>query len=93
MVPCFAWPMKVSLALPPRAALWPVFASGGFSAAGYVALTVGLTSGFVAVVVVLSSFSSAVTVLLARVLDKTHVAVHQWLAIGAIVVGIILIRT
>ncbi|HTV50385.1 MAG TPA: DMT family transporter [Steroidobacteraceae bacterium] len=60
---------------------------------GYLALTWGFATGHIAVVVVLSTLGSAVTVLLARVLDRAHIATHQWLALGVIILGLVLIRS
>jgi drug/metabolite transporter (DMT)-like permease len=45
-----------------------------------------------AVVVALSSVTSAITVLLGRVLDGARLAAHQWLAVAAVVAGLVLIR-
>ncbi len=61
--------------------------------AGFVALTAGLATGRVAIVVALSSLTSAITVLLGRVVSDMRVAAYQWLAIAAIVTGLILVRT
>jgi drug/metabolite transporter (DMT)-like permease len=83
----------VQLALPERLALLaPTLAASIFSIVGFVALTVGLGTGRVAVVVVLSSLTSAITVLLARVLKSNRLGWHQWLAIGMIIGGLVLIR-
>jgi drug/metabolite transporter (DMT)-like permease len=84
-----------SLVLPlPRRREWgPVLAVGLFSAAGNAALTLGQTTGRVAIVVVLSTLASAVTVLLSRLVDRATIAVHQWLAMGVIIAGLILIKS
>ena len=63
------------------------------SAAANAALTIGQSSGRVAVVVVLSSLASAVTVLLSRLRDRATIALHQWLAMGVIIAGLILIKS
>ena len=70
-----------------------MLAAGLFSAAAYAALTAGLSTGHVAIVVVLSTLASAVTVLLSRLIDRAAVAAHQWLAIGVIISGLILIKS
>jgi drug/metabolite transporter (DMT)-like permease len=67
-------------------------ASGAFGVGAYVALTLGLTTGRVAVVVVLSTLASAVTVMLSRIVEKAHVARHQWVAIAVTLLGLALIR-
>lgn len=71
----------------------PVLAVGLFSAAGNSALTMGQSTGRVAIVVVLSTLASAVTVLLSRLMDRATIAVHQWLAMGVIIAGLILIKS
>jgi drug/metabolite transporter (DMT)-like permease len=85
-------PLGISMRFPLRNQLAPVMATGFFSVAAFVALTLGLVTGRVAVVVVLSSLASAVTVIMARVIDKASVARHQWLAIATIIWGLILIK-
>jgi drug/metabolite transporter (DMT)-like permease len=92
-VPLLRRPLKLSLAPPSRAQLPAVLGAGLFSAAAYLALTLGLTTSHVAIVVVISTLASAVTVLLSRLLDGAAVAGHQWAAIGAIVCGLILIKS
>ena len=79
---------------PPRRREWgPVLGTGLFSAAGNAALTLGQSTGRVAIVVVLSTLTSAVTVLLSRLVDRAAIAVHQWLAMGVIIAGLILIKS
>lgn len=85
-------PFGISLALPLRGQLVPVMATGLFSVTAFVALTLGLVTGRVAIVVVLSTIASAVTVLMSSVFDKARVAIHQWLAIAAIIAGLMLIK-
>ena len=79
---------------PPRRQEWgPVLGAGLFSAAANAALTSGQSTGRVAVVVVLSTLASAVTVLLSRFRDGASIAVHQWLAMGVIIGGLMLIKS
>ncbi len=85
--------LGVRLALPSRLQWGPVLAVGLFSAAGNSALTMGQSTGRVAIVVVLSTLASAVTVLLSRLMDRATIAVHQWLAMGVIIAGLILIKS
>jgi drug/metabolite transporter (DMT)-like permease len=85
--------LGMSLALPRRQVWGPVLGSGLFSAAGNAALTLGQTTGRVAIVVVLSTLASAVTVLLSRLVDRATLAMHQWLAMGVIIAGLILIKS
>jgi drug/metabolite transporter (DMT)-like permease len=85
--------LGLRLALPRRREWGPVLGAGLFSAAGNAALTMGQSTGRVAIVVVLSTLASAVTVLLSRLMDRATIAVHQWLAMGVIVAGLILIKS
>ncbi|MBV8341768.1 MAG: EamA/RhaT family transporter, partial [Gammaproteobacteria bacterium] len=70
-----------------------VLAAGSLGGAGFLTLTLGLATGRVAIVVALSSVTSAITVLLGRVLDQARLALHQWLALAAVVGGLILLRS
>jgi drug/metabolite transporter (DMT)-like permease len=79
---------------PPRGRQWgPVLGAGLFSAAANAALTMGQSTGRVAIVVVLSTLASAVTVLLSRFRDRATIVLHQWLAMGVIIAGLILIKS
>ena len=80
------------LAPPGRGQWGAVLGAGFFSATAYVALTIGQSTGRVAIVVVLSTLASAVTVLLSRFIDRAAIALHQWLAMGVIIAGLILIK-
>ncbi len=80
------------LATPRGNQWWAVLGAGLFSATAYVALTIGQSTGWVAIVVVLSTLASAVTVLLSRLIDRAAIALHQWLAMGVIIAGLILIK-
>jgi uncharacterized membrane protein len=82
-----------SLAPPERASMAMLLAAAGLGVAGFVALTLGLATGRLAIVVALSSVTSAITVLLGRVLDGARLAVHQWLAVAAVVGGLMLLRS
>jgi drug/metabolite transporter (DMT)-like permease len=85
--------LGVRLPLPRRLQWGPVLGAGFFSAAGNAALTMGQSTGRVAIVVVLSTLASAVTVLLSRLMDRATIAGHQWLAVGVIIAGLILIKS
>ncbi len=69
-----------------------VIGAGLLGMVGYTTFTAGLGTGHVAVVTVLSSLAAAVTVLVARFALREHLARHQWLGVGAILVGIGLIN-
>jgi len=84
---------RASLAPPPRPVIAALLGASGLGVAGFVALTLGLATGRLGVVVALSSVTSAITVLLGRVLDDARLAVHQWLAVAAVVAGLMLLRS
>jgi len=92
-IPMLVPVIGVRLALPRRREWGPVLGAGLFSAAGNAALTMGQSTGRVAIVVVLSTLASAVTVLLSRLMDRATIAWHQWLAMGVIIAGLILIKS
>jgi len=87
---CLARRMKLSL--PERGSRAPILAAASLGVGGFVAMTAGFATGEIAIVVVLSSLASAITVLIGRFFGATHVAIHQWLAIVAIVAGLALIH-
>jgi drug/metabolite transporter (DMT)-like permease len=93
IIPMLIPVVGVRLALP-RGRQWgPVLGAGLFSASGNAALTMGQSTGRVAIVVVLSTLASAVTVLLSRFMDRAAIAAHQWLAMGVIIAGLMLIKS
>jgi drug/metabolite transporter (DMT)-like permease len=67
-------------------------ATAMLAVAGYGALVRGQATGQVAIVTALSSVASAVTVLLARVFLRQPVALHGWLGLGAVIVGLAILR-
>nr|WP_321984486.1 DMT family transporter [uncultured Lichenicoccus sp.] len=78
---------------PPSVAQLPVVLGTGLAASGaFVALTLAVTGGDVAVPTVLASLASVVTVLLARLLIKEQVALHQWAGIAAVVSGLLMLH-
>ncbi len=78
---------------PPLLSQVPVVLGTGLAASGaFVALTIAVTGGDVAVPTVLASLASVVTVVLARVLIKERVALHQWAGIAAVLLGLILLN-
>ena len=83
---------RTDLSLPDRSMLAPLLLASALGVGGFVTLTAGLSTGQVAIVVVLSSLTSAITVLVDRIFGAAHVALHQWAAITAIVLGLILIH-
>ena len=78
---------------PPRLRHLPVVLGTGLAASSaFVALSVAVTGGDVAVPTVLASLASVVTVVLARVLVKERVALHQWAGMAAVIAGLMLLR-
>lgn len=93
LVAGFAFSLRAGLSLPQSASIGIVLAAAGLGVAGFVALTLGLATGRVAIVVALSSVTSAITVLLGRVLDGARLAAHQWIAVAAVIAGLMLLRS
>lgn len=81
-----------SLALPAPAlrALLVVHATCGVL--GYICYSSGLSTGHIAIVTVLSSLASGVTVLLARVVLDERLTRRQWAGVGAILLGVAMLR-
>lgn len=78
---------------PPNLSQLPAVLGTGLAASGaFVALTLAVTGGDVAVPTVLASLASVVTVVLARLLVKEEVALHQWAGIVAVVLGLIMLN-
>ncbi|MBA3823617.1 MAG: EamA family transporter [Ktedonobacterales bacterium] len=81
----------------PRAAVLPTWLWGALAGValldtlGYVANVAGLATGDVAAVNVLSSLFSAVTVLLAGIFLREQLLVRQWVGIGVILLGVVLV--
>ncbi len=61
------------------------------STAAFVAFNLGLTSSSTTVVVTIASLASAVTVILARIMLREQLSGKQWLGVGLIIVGVLLI--
>lgn len=76
----------------PRGRAWlPVAAVGILDTTAYVLMTVGLTTDQVSVVTVLSSLFAAVTVILAWIFLRERMRWYQWIGIGFIFGGIVLV--
>lgn len=79
---------------PPLPSQVPVVLGTGLAASGaFVALTLAFTGGDVAIPTVLASLASVVTVVLARVLVKEQVALHQWAGIAAVILGLVMLNS
>jgi drug/metabolite transporter (DMT)-like permease len=85
-------PAGRSVAIPRGRALWLLLALGLIDTAAFVANNAGLSMGHVSVVTVLSSMYGAVTVLLAAIFVRERLALSQWLGIGLIFAGIVLVN-
>jgi drug/metabolite transporter (DMT)-like permease len=81
-----------SLALPRPALRALLIVHGMCGVLGYIAYSSGLRSGHIAIVTVLSSLASGVTVLLARVVLAERLSRRQWAGVGAILLGVAMLR-
>ncbi len=88
-----ARPARQSIALPERGFRLVALGTGTTSICAYLAYILGLGSGEVAVVTVLSSLQSGIAALLGRLVLGERLARHQWLGVGAILVGILLVNS
>jgi drug/metabolite transporter (DMT)-like permease len=78
---------------PPRGRVWGlIFAVGTLDTCAYLLANFGFTTEQVAVVSVLASLFSAVTVLLAWIFLHDKLQWSQWLGIGIIFVGVVLVK-
>lgn len=96
MTPCLltlcAPLMKQKIQLPPGKIWWFILGTGLFDTAGYIGYTSGMAGGQIAVVTIISSLYSAVTILLAWIVLREELQKNQWLGIGVVFLGIILVN-
>lgn len=97
ITPCIlvvcAGPLHQSLRLPSRGIWWLIGSVGALDTAGYVGTGAALVSGtHIAIVAVLVSLYSAVTILLAWLCLRERLHWSQWLGVGTIFVGIVLVN-
>lgn len=85
-------PTRQSLRLPSGKVWWLILTIGVLDTAAFVCATIGLTTDQVSVVSVLASLFSAITVLLAWIFLREKLAWNQWLGIGIIFLGIVLVK-
>ena len=79
---------------PPAPNQWGfVYGAGLLGTFGYFTFGAGVATGHVAIVTVLSSLGAAVTVVIARFVLSERLAIHQWVGVGAIILGIVLINS
>jgi drug/metabolite transporter (DMT)-like permease len=83
---------KRSLALPGKGVRLTAVGAGLLGVTAYAAFTAGLATGHVSIVTVLSSLATAVTVLIACVVLRERLAIHQWAGVAAIIGGVVLIN-
>jgi uncharacterized membrane protein len=81
-----------SLALPAPTLRALLLVHGTCGVLGYIAYSTGLRTGHIAIVTVLSSLASGVTVLLARVVLDERLTRRQWAGVGAILLGVAMLR-
>lgn len=85
-------PMRQSIRLPRGNVWWLLLAVGVLDTVAFVCATIGLTTDQVSVVSVLASLFSAITVILAWIFLREKLAWNQWLGIGIIFLGIVLVK-
>lgn len=83
---------RQSLRLPRGGVWWYILGVSVFDTVAYIAYTSGLLWGQVSLVTMLSSLYSAVTVLLAWIFLRERLQPSQWIGIGVIFVGIVLVN-
>lgn len=97
VTPCLlvagAGPFRQTLKVPHRKVWWCIGGVGLLDTVGALAAVRGLATGQVALVSVLISLFSAVTVLLAGLFLRERLQGSQWLGVGLIFVGIVLVRS
>ncbi len=81
-----------NLALPKPALRALLLVHAACGVLGYIAYSSGLATGHIAIVTVLSSLASGVTVLLARVVLAERLTRRQWAGVGAILLGVAMLR-
>ena len=81
-----------NLALPKPALRALLLVHAACGVLGYIAYSSGLSTGHIAIVTVLSSLASGVTVLLARVVLSERLTRRQWAGVGAILLGVAMLR-
>lgn len=79
--------------LPCRGEMIPLLGTTLLAVGGYGTLAAGQATGEIAIVTALSSVASAVTVLLARAVLKQSVTPRGWLALGAVVTGLVILHS
>lgn len=88
LAPVVRQPLKV-----PRGTIWLLLCSIGlFDTLAYIAYALGLTQGQISIVTILSSLYSVVTVILAWIFLRERLHKNQWLGVGTIFVGIVLVN-
>lgn len=87
----FAAPARQSLRLPHGGVWWLLAAVGVMDTAAFIANNAGLNTGQVSVVSVLASLYGAVTVLLSWIFLRERLERTQWLGVGLIFAGIVLV--
>jgi drug/metabolite transporter (DMT)-like permease len=83
---------RIPLRAPSPRELPAVAGTGGGAVGGALALTGAVGGAAVAVPTVLSSLASVVTVVLARLLIREPVALHQWGGVGLVIAGLALLN-
>lgn len=75
----------------PTTLWWPALGAAALSVTAFVAFNIGITGEDTSIVTPLSSLASAITVLLAWALLRERLAPLQWVGVGIIIVGVLLV--
>lgn len=81
-----------SLKLPRGKIWWFIAAVGIIDTVGFMAYNIGLTVAQVSVVSVISSLYSAITVVLAWIVLRERLQLSQWLGVGVVFAGLVLVN-
>jgi drug/metabolite transporter (DMT)-like permease len=83
---------KRDISAPPGSIVLLLLSISLFSLIGFFSLAYGATTGHVAIVTVLSSLASGVTVLLGFFIRRERPSYLQWIGIGTIIFGVVLLK-
>lgn len=86
-----AWPARQSLRVPRRGMVWMLVAMGALDVGAYLSNNFGMEFRHVSIVTVMASLYAAVTVLLAAVVLRERLSWKQWVGVGLIFAGVVIL--
>ena len=86
-----AWPARQSLRIPRRGMVWMLTAMGALDVGAYLSNNFGMEFRHVSIVTVIASLYAAVTVLLAAVVLGEKLNWKQWVGVGLIFAGVVIL--